>query len=208
MIRCDVDLALLVSYHHGLADAAVAEMVGAHIASGCKECRSRLEWLTAVQPALRDASFLRSVAQSSGLEAATGRARSLFRERNTKPALPRVLAALMFDSRTSMSPSFARGESGEACQQIFATEEHNVELWQEHLSDGGWYLIGQVLPRYDGPALTPEAVTLSASGVEAYASETYGSEFHMSDVAEGEYEMCVRLASTEILLPTVMVGTK
>src|SRR5579864_9265590 len=132
----------LVDYFEGVTDAAATEHIRMHLADGCSVCRNQLGWLQRFLPVLRKTLCTE---EAPVPVQALVRAYSLFRERTAEAAppssLPVLIARLIFDSRRSLAASGVRGSSRPDYQVVYSTGEHDVDLWQEQLDTGNWYLI-------------------------------------------------------------------
>ena len=200
MDRCDMKFETLVDYREGRLDAAQAEQVRAHLDIGCEQCRQQLARME------RSLSALREVDRFHAPQAAVERARALFRERFRKPERPPLLARLVFDSRTQPAFAAARGVGSAAIQTLFATETHEIDLWQEQTEGTLWYLIGQVLPREGEEAVAPESAVFTDAEGNRLEARLEGDEFHAPELPAGVYQLDLRLGETEIVLPEVVVG--
>ena len=120
----------------------------------------------------------------------------------TPGLLPRLIAALGFDSSTA--PAVAQGvrATGAATRQLlFSAEGHGIDL-RIAASGDQWALSGQVL----GPDSYGSAVLADAQGRpagEALLDEL--GEFRLPAIAAGRYTLTFRLRSSEIVLPPIDV---
>ena len=206
MDGCPMDFTTLLDYHEGRADAATVARVREHLAGGCASCERHLAWLGRALGALRASEGLTHAPDS-----ARERARALFRERYQAPARPPLLARLVFDSRSLLTPAAlatARGEEDASVQLLFSTAEHDIDLWQERQSDRSWYLIGQVLPKGGDEGAVVRGAVLTGTGGETLSAvpEAGGGEFHLPAVPPGRYLLRLDLAEGNVLVPDVVVG--
>lgn len=204
MKECRVTLNVLADYLDGVGDTEVRQALGQHIAEGCLQCRNSLHWLRRTLGALAQVD-----AGKQAPDAAIARARALYREQFRPPlsiALPAFLARLVFDSRSSPVAVGARGERTAAYHQIFSADAYDIDIWQEPMSDVSWYLIGQVLPIDVDEIVVPEAVVLYEASGDLIPSVEEAGEFHIPAVPEGTYQVHLRLADREVIIPEVVVG--
>lgn len=196
---CGIPFELLVDYREGRATTDASRQVQSHLASGCDACAEHMARLERLLSVLPEAQRVHAP------EAAVERARALFRERFRAPARMTLLARLTLDSRGAGALSAARGEA-QPRQILYETDEYDLDLWEESVADGEWYLIGQVLPKSGAGTIAPEsAVLTSAEGTEMRATAE-GDEFHLPSVRAGIYQLRLRLGDTEIYIPDVTVG--
>jgi hypothetical protein len=124
-----------------------------------------------------------------------------------QPSFVTRIAQLIFDSRQTQTPAVARGVDMGDYQMVYSTGDHDVDLWQERLNNGHWYLIGQVLPKNGDDAVTPNSVVLTSTEGRMLSAVPEVGEFHVISAPAGTYEVRLRLADeSEIVLPGVPVG--
>lgn len=200
----------MADYQEGRLDERAAAQVREHLEQECLSCRQNLAWLQRTSTTLRQAHTVQ-VPRS-----ALTRAHSLFRERfRPADAVPASssnpftawLARLQFDSRNSM-PALAgsRGAKREGTQLVYSTDIHDIDLFQELNAQGGWYLIGQVMPREGTAIIVPIEIILTERDGSRLAFIPQSEEFHLPSVPQGVYEISLHLADGEITLPSVGVG--
>jgi hypothetical protein len=114
--------------------------------------------------------------------------------------LPRLIAALGFDSSTASAPALGVRTTGAATRQLLYTVEgHGIDLRIGAAGDH-WAFSGQVL----GPDSYGSAVLADAQGQpvgDAPLDEL--GEFRLPAVAAGRYTLTFRLRSVEIVLPPI-----
>lgn len=113
-------------------------------------------------------------------------------------ALRRLVASLSFDSRdlAPLVPGL-RSESARTRQVLYAADGRDVDLRIASTGDEGRYVIsGQVL----GPDTTGVSV-LSGPGATLTAAWNELSEFHFDAVGPGFWQLTLRTAEWELLLP-------
>ena len=200
MKRCSVSFDVLADFKDGRADDSAAALVRAHLDAGCAHCRDGITWLDKMAATLVEARRVQAP------DRLVERASVLFKERFRMPVRPSLLARLSFDGRPSFSPAGARGADQAAFRLSYSTDLHDVDVWEEPVGEGSWYLIGQVLPREGDNVYQPLEVILTAgSGVETSVTPDL-PEFHLPAVAPGVYRMALKLADSEILIPEFTVG--
>jgi hypothetical protein len=201
--KCRVKLEELLDLDEGRAAPAEAERLRAHLASGCEACSARVSEFGQL-------GRLRSVMRQGELDSAPdhvlSRARDLFRERFVKPARRPLFAQLVFDSRSRLALSGARGAESGQIQALYSTGEHDVDLWQEQDPEGRWYVICQVLPKSGGTPVEVEEAALSVPGAR-YTASRQGSEIHLESIPSGIYTLQIGLPDAEITADAVQVGS-
>ncbi len=204
MTPCAITLEMWIETENGRADADAKALIRAHDAQNCPQCRTHRAWTARFAQALREVESGESAAIPAD---ATERACALFRETFVRPRRPQWLARLIFDSQTQARPAFARSGGGDAAhQRLYRAENCHVELWQEGNARDGWHLIGQVMPTESGAAIAATSVTLIAADGAARRTEVEENEFHLDPLPAGTYQIQVRAADGDILLPDVPVG--
>ena len=199
---CRISFESLVDYREGRAAPAVAERIAAHLAADCAHCRPTLAWLAQTTPQIHAAQ------QMQVPQAALNRAYNLFRERMPAPAPSRWQALFQFDSRSSPAFAGARGQAAGAFQLRFGTAQHDITLFQEPVTGGKWYVIGQVIPNTGDAVIVPQEITLTGPDGAAQTFAPQADEFHLPDLTPGTYALHIRLDSGEILFPAVEIGTQ
>lgn len=197
MHPCAMSLGDLTDYQDGRADDAVRARVAAHLRDGCPACERHLAWLAAMAEGIRQSGQM--VSPSYSLEPA----RALYRERMQPQERTRWIARLVFDSRAAPAAAALRSSNQAAFQQLYATDEHDVDLWCEPQADGTWYVIGQALPREGEEVPLPGGAELQSEGGEARAATLDGSEFHFEALPAGTYRVRIRLPQGDVVVPGV-----
>jgi hypothetical protein len=201
MQHCRVSLADLIDYQDGYADAATVQKIEQHLVQGCETCRGRQAQLKRILTAL-GGHDLHEVPP-----AIYTRLQAAFRERYAPgPARPALVARPVFDSRLSPALVGVRGGLGDTFQLLHSTADHDIHLWAEKQSGPTWYMIGQVLPHAGGEAIAPAGVLLRATNGVGLTAEADGAEFHLADVASGNYTLQMRLGDGEVVVPDIVVG--
>ena len=147
MRACGVTFHQLAEYFSGTVAAAAQGRIEAHLRSGCEQCGRDAAWIQAMIGGMRAGQLAEA---PYSLEPA----RALFRERMRARSRACHTARLVYDSRTSAAVANVRSGPAIAYQQLYQTQEHDIDLWCEPEKEGAWYVIGQALPR-EGYSLRP-----------------------------------------------------
>jgi hypothetical protein len=200
MDDCQITLGELADYLEARLDDADEERLSRHLNSGCGACQQRLAWLERAIDAL--CAHPERTVPAATLE----RMQHLFAAWSSRDVCRTLrIARPVFDSHSGQVEGL-RGEENTAFQMLFAIADYEIDLWQERLSTSTWYVIGQVAPKYDGPAIRPERVTLTRADGDPLSVVPDHSEFHFACVPGGHYEFRVQFADQEIVIPDVTVG--
>lgn len=198
--NCRISLETLLDYLEGRTAEAAGREIATHLESGCARCTPQVAELQRLLPVMREAYEYE--APASVVE----RAKAIHRERFVKPTRISLIGRLISDSRAGFAMAGARGAERAGVRMVFATDDHDIDLWQEREPGGSWYVIGQAVVRSSGNALTPDAVELlTPSGIVSEATAE-ADEFHLADVPAGSYDLRLVLGDTDIILPNVTVG--
>ena len=203
MRNCGMAFETLADYQEGRADATTLERVRGHLASGCPTCQNHLALLGRTQAGLQAPPLVH--APERVLNSVSALFRERFQERYGAQKRPSFLARLIFDSRATLQLAGARGDDSTTCQQLYSTETHDIDLWQERQT-ANWYLIGQVLPHAGGAAILPESAVLTSNAGVTFQAMPEGGEFHLAEVPVGVYQLTLVLPEGEITLPDVNIG--
>jgi hypothetical protein len=203
--RKKITMESLVDHFENRLKPDLARQVQERLASD-PEAQSTLNWLRRLTPSLSAAVSTHELNPSaSAIEAV----HQMYRDRQShaRPvSLATLVARLVFDSRRSVAPSGARGDLHANCLAVYSTDDHDVDIWQERLADGTWYLIGQVLPKNGGDAVLPRYGALSRSDDVTLLTETGDGEFFIPSAPQGRYDLCLELEDRRIVLGDVAVG--
>jgi len=216
MNRCPLAFDTIIDFYERRLDAAAMQRVREHLAPGCSVCVERLDWAKQFLPALHTAV---SVPEQVLPEAMLANARNLARANPYSEAqrsatrsknvpavsLPVRIAQLLFDSRQSPSAAGARSQHDYSFRKLYAAGDYYVDLWEECASTG-CYLIGQVLPRNGGDPIAPMRASLTAADGSSVLARPESSEFHLSLVTAGTYQLRLTMGEEEILLTDVAIG--
>ena len=185
----------LLDYAEDRADAATAARVRSHLQAGCDQCTADLHFWT------RSLAALAADRTPGPPEAVVQRAFTLVPRLPAKPSLwEQVGAVLVFDSRAQPVLAGVRDAGGSAFKLLFESGETSVDLFCEP-ERGEWRIAGQVL----SPTPLQGGWSVSASSGE-HRAETEADalgEFRLPALPPGQYELTVRGAEREILLPGV-----
>ncbi len=134
------------------------------------------------------------------------RGRALFRERYPSPQRTTWFPNLVFDSRQRLAAAGARGAGAASFQLVYHTEAFDIELWQDPLENGAWYVIGQVMPQQDAAEVLPAAVVLNSETGGIFTATQEGAEFHLTSVPAGTYQMTLNLPNGDIQISALQIG--
>jgi len=202
-----ITIDMLVDYLEDRLDPDLTRLVTERLPKD-PEGQSFCEWLHHYTPALQDALSTRELQPSAEAVSAV---QQMFRDRHPahrRESLPSLVARLVFDSRRPALASAVRGDPSASLQAVYATDDHDVDVWQERLADGNWYLIGQILPKDGRDAITPRCGVMTGANGMTLFTETREGEFFISEARAGRYELRLDLDDTQILLSDVMVGAQ
>ena len=193
--RAHIEPEALLDYAEDRADAATAARVRSHLQAGCDQCTADLQFWT------RSLTALAADCAPGPPEAVVQRAFALIPRLPAKPSLwEQVVAALVFDSRAQPVLAGVRDAGGSAFKLLFESEDTSVDLLCEP-ERGDWRITGQVL----SPTPPRGGWSVSASsGAHRVESEADAlGEFRLPALPPGRYELTVRGAERELLLPDV-----
>lgn len=190
---------LLQDFAEDRLDARAARRVRSHLESGCGSCTHELRFWARALGALQ---------VDRGLEVpeeVLARAFALFDRLAPRPTpWERVVATLAFDSRVQPAMAGARDAAPSAFQLLFTAQGTDVDLLCEREQEG-WQITGQALApgvaRPDAGALWRVAAMSPAGRAEAEADSL--GMFRLRHLAPGVYDLILRSANREILLPNV-----
>jgi hypothetical protein len=116
------------------------------------------------------------------------------------------LPSLVFDSRQSLAMAGARGAGSASYQVVYRAENFDVELWQDPLENGQWYVIGQVLSPQGDAEIVPQSVRLVPNEGDPLTLQPADAEFHLPLVPAGIYTMTVSLTDGDIQINDLHIG--
>ena len=172
--------------------AAAAAKIQGHLNTGCEKCAREWE------------SWKRLLGAFEQSRAATPpasvlhRAFDIFDSFVPQPTLlERILASLVFDSRQNAMPAMARASTGSAFNLVYTAGGANVQLWCEF--DGMcWQVTGQALP-----ADSFWSVAAVGANNEVKSDADDSGEFRLADLTPGQYDLVIRGARQEVVIPVV-----
>jgi hypothetical protein len=197
--KCRVGYEELLDFRDGRAEPPAAETLSAHLAAGCESCQTQLAQIDRLQSVMLEGEL------SSAPAHVLDRVKGLFRERFEKPARRSLFAQLVFDSRSRLALSGARGAETGQIQVLYSTSEHDIDLWQERTPDGNWYVIGQVMPKEGGGPVQPASAFLRSARATIESTEE-GSEFHLAAIPAGSYALQIALPDVDVEVDGVTIG--
>ena len=198
--RCSIPVELLYNYHDARTDAAETARIREHLASGCAECEQELRWMQHTAQTMKAAGNV--VVPQHLLE----QSRALFRERFPAPQRAAWFPSLVFDSRQRLAMAGARGAGTASFQLVYRTEAFDIELWQDPLENGEWYVIGQILPQRDAAEIVPTSVVLTSETGSGITVTPESSEFHLTAVLVGTYRLTLGLPDGDIEISELQIG--
>jgi hypothetical protein len=162
--------------------------------SGCPECNQQLDRLGEVF------ELMRTDTAADAPHDVMAYALNIFSRRETasEPSLlRRVVAALSFDSSSSLAPAFGvRSGQATSRQLLYAAEENDIDL-RITPEDETWIVAGQVLGQdCAGGRIEIEGVSGSAG-----ADLNDLCEFTLPRVPAGTYTLRLRLGNAEVEIP-------
>jgi len=185
---------LWVDYLEGRTDEARTSMIQSHLQTGCEQCSRQLAYWTKFLGALDRG---RTVTPSA---AALQRAYDLFETLVPRPSVwAQLVAQLVSDSRQQLIPVGARSGMTTSFNLVYEASDVSVSLWCE--SDASsWQITGQVSPS-DGFW----NVTAIGNESETGADVDNNGEFRLQNIATGQYQLALRGAEQEVLLPDIVL---
>lgn len=213
MKDCQIPFETLTDYREGRMNAETAAHIRQHLQSGCAKCQRDLDWLAAFLPTMQ-AALQEAEPQVSAH--ALANAFRLMQTRNPEPTLSsRVaqVARLLFDSRNPAAQMVpAREAAGSSIHVVYRVNKIDIDVWQETMREGRWYLAGQALPIEGGAALSLQQATLGFGQINPHNSVISAliedGEFIFEAVAAGHYTLRLHWEDQEIIVPDLIVGSE
>lgn len=204
---CRIPFEARLDYHEGRADSKTTQLVKRHVAEGCHACTRDLEWIAEFMPTLQ------GVLQHAELRVsdwAISRAQQIMhREPPTPSAVQRLVttAHLLFDSRSlNRGLATARDAADGSVHVVYRTELADVDVWQEQVGPGRWYVTGQALGLSGTDMEPPQAASLISSKFGPSEAALEDSEFSFESVNAGNYSLRLRWDALEIDVDDLAVG--
>lgn len=203
-MRC-VGIEQLLDVAQGRAEAAVAEQIQAHLASGCARCQSNWDWLQ---------KLVRLTATDNLVEPprwVVQRAVRLFQEQGPqrKPRLlERIVATLAYDSMAQKQPVGVRQTGRATRQYVYRAGDWDVDVLVE-VGDEPEILdmTGQVLKR-EGTGGEVAGIPVHLVQGEKIMGSTVTDrlgEFTFDHVAGGIYDLSIELRHQEVWIKHIAV---
>jgi hypothetical protein len=155
MKRCNISFETLADYRDGRAQETESQRIREHLDTGCAHCRDAMAWLERTGAAMAEAQ------RTEVPQRLVDRLQGVFAERFRMPERRSLLARLTFDGRSPMALAGVRGGDEGAFNLSYSTELHEIDIWEEPVAPGRWYIIGQVLSRDGDEALLPGEIVLT-----------------------------------------------
>jgi len=183
---------LWVDYLEGYTDEIKNTQIQSHLQTDCEQCNSQLAYWNKFLAALERG---RTLAPSTEM---LQRAFDLFETMAPRPSVwAQLVAQLVSDSRQQLIPAGARSGITTSFNLVYEAADISVSLWCE--SDvSSWQITGQVSP--------PDGFWhVTATGNESKAGTDIddNGEFRLQNIATGQYQLVLRGAEQEILLPDI-----
>lgn len=181
----------------GLSAAEVAEVAG-HVAN-CGFCSHRVERLASLARVVRGGLWRQP----------SERARTVVFEAFAQDYAPRrplqqFIARLVYDSRTMGPLPGLRADAPDIHQLLYTSADADVALSLREQDEGGWSLIGQVLPGEEAALSEPaEVLVIAEDRVAAQATTTELGNFAIDGIAPGHYRVVVLLPHERLEIPEV-----
>jgi hypothetical protein len=185
------------------AAPAVEAKATKHLETGCPVCQQgQEEWAEVLRQ-------LDSARVPMPSEKVMQRAFDLFAALPPRPSfIEQVLASLVFDSRRTLLPVGVRAAGENSFTLLYEAGETHLSLWCEQ-QDDRWQITGQAEPaeafwlvRAANHTESSEESTAEESEAEPNAS----GEFRLVNLSPGVYDLTLRGAEQEIVLPPVFLS--
>ena len=206
MNSCSVSFVDLTDYHEERLVGNERLKIEQHLHAGCSDCEVALRFLRRYSPALKKAA---APSEYQVSEPALTAAMAIARQSSmtTKHAgLATQIARLLFDSRLQAMPDGARGAGTSTYKVLYETEDYYLDIWQEQSESGRWYLFGTALSSGSGEVGPTDHVELIGKDGRSWATDGTLGEFQLADIPEGEFQLRLRLADSEVSIPDLRVG--
>jgi len=196
-MRC-AGIEQLLDFVQGRAEAALADQIQTHLASGCARCQGDVEWVHQI---------VRLTASDDSVEPPSwvlNRAIRLFPAPSEQPKpslLQRLVASLVFDSLTQLQPAGVRQSISAARQVLYRASDWDVDLSFEAGEQPETIdITGQVLKEEASPEeVAGIPVHLAQAGKILFSAQTDQlGEFTFDHVPAGTYELSIELRSQRL----------
>ncbi len=200
MSKCRMDLNSLADYLDKKMGESDSARIETHLAAGCESCASQIQWINRVSSAF----IFGDVSHAPVLQ--IDKAVSIFRDLYTKPVQINWLAQLVYDSLSSLQPIMARGERSASRHRLYQTENFEIDLWEDPISQQESYLIGQVIPVNGSDPIHWDSVQLFCRDGNEISLVQEGSEFHASAVPSGNYRLSIMISGNILKVENLALG--
>lgn len=200
MRSCGTELDTLVEYVEKKLNDSDSTQLESHLEAGCESCQKHIRLLTRISSALTVGDIAHAPADQVKI------AMSIFREHYRKPIQIGWLARLVYDSLSSLQPALARGERTASRHRLYKTEEYEIDLWEDPISQQESYLIGQIIPINGRQAAQWKSVHLSSAEGNEIAITQEGSEFHAPAVSPGNYGLTILVDGNVLKVENLSLG--
>ncbi len=201
MSSCGVRLDELLDYRESRLSPERQAWIAVHLDSGCRVCVVQTEWIDAFMP-----EFRRVLDEPEPCPSPRALAFAYGLARLIRPAESARVATLVQIARRFLdAPRLVPARDAASCanRQLYETDTHLIDLWDEIDLDGSHYVMGQAQRRGEGAAPPIQVEAMNLSGAPPLRGAILGTEFHFEAVPAGVYHLRVVLEGTEILLPGV-----
>jgi hypothetical protein len=188
----------LRQWQEGELSASEADDVAGHVA-GCGFCSHRVERLASVGRVFRGGPWLRPSEQ------ARSTVFKAFRQAYAPPPLRQLIARLVYDGRTMGPLPGVRADTPDAHQLLYTSADADVAISLREHGEGGWSLIGQVLPTEAALSEPAEVLVIANDQVAAQTTTTELGNFSIDGIAPGHYRVVVLLPHTRLELPELVL---
>lgn len=203
------DFQSIIDYLEGELAPAKAEVVGAHLDSGCQSCAAVSTWYNEVRSL---ASTDNSVEPPPWV---LKRAVRLFDERGKKPGrigrFVDAVAALVFDSNTRPLAMGVRSSTVESRQLLYESGDYHVDLQVGRGDSRSSDIFGQVLSRKEAgfDSVSGLLIELLRGDIPVGRARTEPTgEFVLKQVKRGEYDLKVHLKEGSITIKKLQIETE
>lgn len=195
----------LIAYADEVLDGADATRIAAHLGR-CTACAGTVARLLMLREAVRaDVAFAPSAAAISGAKALFAAPRPAARD--MLEPLRRIVAQLVFDSGSALSPALAGFRGGGDRHLTYETESIEVDIQVQPVEGAGedWTILGQVATENDEAPAVLELVIANDDAAVATATSDANGMFRFAGPA-GWYDVIVRFPDRIVVLPGVELG--
>ena len=196
----------LIDYLDGHLNTASAEMIAAHLNSGCRDCASVRDWYDRV---------ISVTASDDAMEPppwVLKRAIRIFENVRPQASLParirQLAASLIFDSQARPSMAGARLMKPDDHQLLYRAGDYHIDLQIAQAADSCFDLKGQVLKEgeyaFESVADLQLALIRNDETIRATVTNEIG-EFSFPSVEDGYYEVRIETGDITITIAALNI---